>query len=134
MESKTIVPKEHDLDDLTMHCEHASDLVRQAEESDAADRRLTVKQALKQYKTAVFWAMFLSTSLIMEGFDLVTVSHSDSLLQTANAYDERSTPFTAYPSSRIDLGSRLATPEQRRFPRVGRLGCRMLHWRANSSV
>jgi SP family general alpha glucoside:H+ symporter-like MFS transporter len=33
-----------------------------------------VRQALSKYKKAVFWAMFLSTSLIMEGYDLVIVS------------------------------------------------------------
>lgn len=49
-------------------------LVSQAREADEADRRLTIKEALKQNKSAVFWAMILSTSLIMEGFDLVTVS------------------------------------------------------------
>jgi SP family general alpha glucoside:H+ symporter-like MFS transporter len=28
---------------------------------------------LRKYKKAAFWAMFLSTSLIMEGYDLVIV-------------------------------------------------------------
>lgn len=49
------------------------ELIQYAQENDAADRRLTVKEALKKYKKAVFWAMFLSTSLIMEGYDLVIV-------------------------------------------------------------
>lgn len=68
-----IVPTEHDLKgtDLTQH--ELVELVHQAEQSDAADRQLTIRQALKQYKAATFWAMILSTSLIMEGFDLVTV-------------------------------------------------------------
>jgi hypothetical protein len=42
-------------------------LVHQAQEADIADHSLTIKQALKKYKKAVFWAMFLSTALIMEG-------------------------------------------------------------------
>lgn len=49
------------------------ELIHRAQESDAADRLLTVREALKKYKKAVFWAMFLSTSLIMEGYDLVIV-------------------------------------------------------------
>ncbi len=49
------------------------ELVRHAQESDAADRQLTIRQALSKYKKAVFWAMLLSTSLVMEGYDLVIV-------------------------------------------------------------
>jgi SP family general alpha glucoside:H+ symporter-like MFS transporter len=49
------------------------DLIHHAQQSDAADRQLTVRQALKKYPKAVFWAMFLSTSLIMEGYDVVIV-------------------------------------------------------------
>ncbi|OJJ42780.1 hypothetical protein ASPZODRAFT_155048 [Penicilliopsis zonata CBS 506.65] len=51
-----------------------AELVRHAQESDAADRLLTVRQALSKYKKAVFWAMFLSTSLVMEGYDLVIIT------------------------------------------------------------
>ncbi|KAI5254627.1 sugar transporter [Aureobasidium subglaciale] len=46
-------------------------LLSQAQASADADSRLTVMQALKKHKKAVFWAMILSTSLIMEGYDLV---------------------------------------------------------------
>ena len=52
------------------------DLVRRAQASTEADSKLTIRQALKKYKVAVFWSMFLSTSLIMEGYDLVIVSPS----------------------------------------------------------
>lgn len=43
------------------------DLIIQAQEADAFDHQLTIKQALSKYKKAVFWAMILSTSLVMEG-------------------------------------------------------------------
>ncbi|KAG8629366.1 hypothetical protein KVT40_003231 [Elsinoe batatas] len=49
-------------------------LIRQAEESDVADKSLTIREALAKYKSAVFWAMILSTSLIMEGYDLVIIT------------------------------------------------------------
>jgi MFS transporter, SP family, general alpha glucoside:H+ symporter len=73
MEDAKVVPTigEHSSIDITQ--EETVDLVRHARESDAADRLLTVRQALSKYKVAVFWAMFLSTSLIMEGYDLVIV-------------------------------------------------------------
>lgn len=49
-------------------------LIQLAREADAADHNLTIRQALIKYKKAVFWAMFLSLTLWMEGFDLVLVS------------------------------------------------------------
>lgn len=58
----------------------AAELMQRAQESDAADRQLTVFQALKKYKKAVFWAMLLSTSIIMEGYDLVMVSTNFQIL------------------------------------------------------
>lgn len=72
----SIAPTGENLKVLNMQNDEFQDLVRHAEESDAADKQLTVREALKRYKTATFWAMILSTSLIMEGFDLVTVSLS----------------------------------------------------------
>ena len=72
--NRSIVPTEHELKGIELSPTDTIELIRHAQESDAADRLLTVRQALKKYKKAVFWAMFLSTSLIMEGYDLVIVS------------------------------------------------------------
>lgn len=58
-------------------------LVTQAQTSADLDSKLTVMQALKKHKKAVFWAMILSTSLVMEGYDLVIVSVS---LNSASIY------------------------------------------------
>ncbi|RSH89194.1 hypothetical protein EHS25_002306 [Saitozyma podzolica] len=60
--------------DLDLNDVEVLRLVHQAQEADIADHSLTIKQALKKYKKAVFWAMFLSTALIMEGYDLVIIS------------------------------------------------------------
>jgi hypothetical protein len=49
-------------------------LVTQAQTNADFDSKLTVTEALKKHKKAVFWAMILSTSLVMEGYDLVIVS------------------------------------------------------------
>ena len=48
-------------------------LISLAKEGDEIDASLTIRQALKKYKTAVFWAFALSTALVMEGYDLVMV-------------------------------------------------------------
>lgn len=69
-----VVANELDLSALDLSKTDAADLVLHAQESALADSQLTIRQALKKYKKAVFWAMFLSTSLIMEGYDLVIVS------------------------------------------------------------
>ena len=73
MESEKVVSHafEHRVLDATR--EETLELIRHAQQADAADKLLTIREALSKYKKAVFWAMFLSTSLIMEGYDLVIV-------------------------------------------------------------
>lgn len=44
-------------------------MVEDAKASNEADAQLKVREALKKYKAAMFWAMLLSVALIMEGFD-----------------------------------------------------------------
>lgn len=73
METEKVVPTNIELKDSGLSREETIDLIRHAQESDAADRLLTIRQALKKYKKAVFWAMFLSTALVMEGYDVVVV-------------------------------------------------------------
>ena len=73
MSTTTIIPTEQELKGIDLSTTEANELIRHAQDSDAADRQLSIRQALKKYKKAVFWAMFLSTSLIMEGYDLVIV-------------------------------------------------------------
>jgi hypothetical protein len=69
-------------------------LVGKAKAAQDADHSLTVWQAVKKYKTAAAWAMFLSTALVMEGFDLTIVSVSrvtdafrKQLLRTVDSLD-----------------------------------------------
>lgn len=70
--AETVIPPK--LETFESNNPEAVELLRRAQESDAADRQLTVLQALKKYKKAVFWAVLLSTSIVMEGYDLVMVS------------------------------------------------------------
>lgn len=72
--AEKVIPTENELQGFDLDNPEIIELIAHAKESDAADRQLTIKQALKKYKKAAFWAMFLSTSLIMEGYDLVIVS------------------------------------------------------------
>jgi SP family general alpha glucoside:H+ symporter-like MFS transporter len=74
MASEKVVPTEKELKGFDLESPDVVSLIHRAQESDAADRKLTVRQALVKYKKAVFWAMFLSTSLVMEGYDAVIVS------------------------------------------------------------
>lgn len=54
-------------------------LIARAQAADAADRNLTIWQAIKKYKRAVFWSTLLSTALIMEGYDVVIVRYDSSI-------------------------------------------------------
>ncbi|GAM85461.1 hypothetical protein ANO11243_034680 [Dothideomycetidae sp. 11243] len=75
-ETTVVVPTKHEVEVLVADTDDIHDLIRQAQEADAIDKQLTIRQALHKYKKAVFWAMILSTSLIMEGYDLVIVRMS----------------------------------------------------------
>lgn len=101
MTNTTIVPTERELKEVDLTNPEVRDLVRQAQESDAADRSLKVFEALKKYKKAVFWAMFLSTSLIMEGYDVVIVSIPHQFASFCLHQGFRSPRSTARHNSRI---------------------------------
>ncbi|KIX01398.1 uncharacterized protein Z518_09124 [Rhinocladiella mackenziei CBS 650.93] len=91
--TEKIVPTERELKSIELSNLETIELIRYAQESDAADRLLTIGQALKKYKKAVFWAMFLSTSLIMEGYDLVIITSFYGQTQFQNrfgVYDQAS--------------------------------------------
>lgn len=74
MLSDKIVPTDAELRNFNLNDANVLELIHQAEESHAADQKLKFWEALGKYKIAVFWAMFLSTSLVMEGFDIVIVN------------------------------------------------------------
>jgi SP family general alpha glucoside:H+ symporter-like MFS transporter len=76
MAPSQVIPADKEAKDFGLSAEELNDLVLQAKQGDEDDRKLTIKQAIRQYRGPVLWAMFLSTSLIMEGFDLVTVRWS----------------------------------------------------------
>ncbi|CRG86964.1 General alpha-glucoside permease [Talaromyces islandicus] len=74
MATHTVGLTDNELKKFRLDDPESVDLIHHAQQSDAADRQLTVRQALKKYPKAVFWAMFLSTSLIMEGYDIVIIT------------------------------------------------------------
>lgn len=93
-----ITPTERELNNTGLSHDDLEKLALHAQQSDAADRKLTIRQALKQYKTAVFWAMLLSTSLIMEGFDLVTIN---SFYGQEQFQDRFGVPDPSKPGSKV---------------------------------
>ncbi|KAB5566695.1 putative MFS alpha-glucoside transporter, partial [Coniochaeta sp. 2T2.1] len=74
MGAEKIVLTERALGQFDLNSPEIVELIHHAEEGDAADRLLTVREALGKYKKAVAWAMFLSLSLVMEGYDLSMIS------------------------------------------------------------
>ncbi|KIW53160.1 hypothetical protein PV05_08752 [Exophiala xenobiotica] len=101
METEKVVPTARERQSFDIANDDTFDLIRHAQESDAADRLLTIRQALHKYKKAVFWAMFLSTSLIMEGYDLVIITSFYGQTQFQNRFgvEDPSTGKKAIPAS-----------------------------------
>ncbi|KAH7307911.1 general substrate transporter [Rhexocercosporidium sp. MPI-PUGE-AT-0058] len=73
-EKATIVPTERELNHFKLSDPKNLELVTRAQASYETDHKLGVRQALKKYKTAVFWSMILSVALIMEGYDVVVIN------------------------------------------------------------
>jgi MFS transporter, SP family, general alpha glucoside:H+ symporter len=93
MEDSRVIPTDADLKGFDLSNAETVDLIHRAQAGDEADRQLTIRQALLKYKKAVFWAMILSVSLIMEGYDLVIITSFYGQTQFSNrfgVYDEAS--------------------------------------------
>lgn len=103
-------------------------LVGKAKAAQDADHSLTVWQAVKKYKTAAAWAMFLSTALVMEGFDLTIVStplcHCQLKQSTAKDKElSRLVHFTARHNSSLDSASGIRTWRNMSSVLLGYLVC-----------
>jgi hypothetical protein len=55
------------------------DVIKGAEEATASEKKMGLFAALKLYPTAAFWAVFLTTSLVMNGYD-TSVCESEQFL------------------------------------------------------
>ena len=104
-ENKVVIPTQQEVHGFNLASETTHDMIRQAQEADAADRRLTIREALRKYPKAVFWSMILSTSLIMEGYDVVVVSIVMFKRTLQSLSCTRSLPSTDKPSSAGSLVS-----------------------------
>ncbi|KAF5017288.1 hypothetical protein F66182_10799, partial [Fusarium sp. NRRL 66182] len=97
MADRTIGLTDRELKNFSLDVPESVELILHAQESDAADRKLTIRQALAKYPKAVFWAMFLSTSLIMEGYDVVMITsfYGQSQFQKRfGAYNAKTNAYT----------------------------------------
>ena len=73
--------------DLAMHDPKFVLLSTEAKAATEAEHAMTVREAIKSYPKAVFWSMFFSTAVAMEGYDLVLIG-----------------AFYAYPTFRMKYG------------------------------
>jgi len=71
--TEKVVPTTRELQHMDFGSSDTVQLIRQAQAADEADRKLTIIQAFRKYKKAVFWSSLLSTALIMEGRTLQTL-------------------------------------------------------------
>ncbi|KAJ7640618.1 hypothetical protein B0H17DRAFT_960279, partial [Mycena rosella] len=49
-------------------------VTRDAAQADYAERNMSVREAFRIHKKAVFWSVVLSAALIMEGYDVVVIT------------------------------------------------------------
>lgn len=54
--------------------ERVASLVEKAKQATNAEHDMTVKEALKYHKKAIFWSMVMSATIIMEGYDNILMS------------------------------------------------------------
>jgi SP family general alpha glucoside:H+ symporter-like MFS transporter len=72
-ENTVVVLTDRERNNFALEDPAVLELITRAEQAVNNDRKLTIWQALTKYKKAVFWAMILSTALVMEGYDIVVV-------------------------------------------------------------
>jgi MFS transporter, SP family, general alpha glucoside:H+ symporter len=65
-----------------------------AQEAALNEHQITVRQALSKYKPAVFWSILVSTSIIMEGYDIVLVTSLFAQPAFSERYGEKQTDGT----------------------------------------
>jgi SP family general alpha glucoside:H+ symporter-like MFS transporter len=58
---------------LAHEIDNYADVVQAAAQADQAEHKMTIREALRIHKKAVFWSVVLSAALIMEGYDVVVV-------------------------------------------------------------
>ncbi|EWG48666.1 MFS transporter, SP family, general alpha glucoside:H+ symporter [Fusarium verticillioides 7600] len=90
MVADNIVVNKHTLEGLDLGDPHTIELIQRAQDGNAADRDLTIRQALKKYRKAVLWSLVLSISLVMEGYDLVMLGSFYGLTQFQDHFGEYS--------------------------------------------
>lgn len=73
IEVEKVIPTEHGLQGFDLSDPATIELIHLVQKGDAVDCLLSLRQALKKYKKALFWRLFLSTILTMEGYDVVIV-------------------------------------------------------------
>jgi len=60
--------------DLGVPSHEVAELIYKAQAADATDHELTIGQALRKYKKAVSWALLISFCLVMDGYDVSSVT------------------------------------------------------------
>ncbi|CAK7243294.1 MAG: hypothetical protein STHCBS139747_004812 [Sporothrix thermara] len=86
MASDKIVPTREELDAFDLDDPQTVELIQYARDSHDADAQLTLLGAVKKYRKACLWAAVLSTSLVMEGYDLVIITSFYGQTQFRNRF------------------------------------------------
>jgi SP family general alpha glucoside:H+ symporter-like MFS transporter len=107
VEKATGGPQEGFVADI-LHENEANSMARQAAEDE---HTMTVMQALKAHPKAVMWSILLSTSVIMEGYDLVLIYSffaQDSFSRKYGDYIPKTNSYQISASWQVGMGNAVA--------------------------
>ncbi|CAK5266568.1 unnamed protein product [Mycena citricolor] len=62
------------VDNTRLAIDNYAEVIKDAAAADAADHKLSVREAFRIYRKAVIWSALLSAALIMDGYDVVVIA------------------------------------------------------------
>lgn len=77
---------------LAHEIDNYAEVIHDAEKADYAEHNMSIRDAFRIHKKAVFWSVFLSAALIMEGYDVVVVRLPSNICVEFRSHPRRSAP------------------------------------------
>lgn len=74
------------LDRIKGDIDDYDDVVQSARQGMESEKALSLRESLRRYPRAVAWSVLLSTSLVMEGFDIILINNFYALPQFVQKY------------------------------------------------
>ncbi|OXG56143.1 MFS transporter, SP family, general alpha glucoside:H+ symporter, partial [Cryptococcus neoformans MW-RSA1955] len=86
MPSDPVTTEQVVLDRVKGDIDDYEDVVQSARQGMESEKALSLRESLRRYPRAVAWSVLLSTSLVMEGFDIILINNFYALPQFVQKY------------------------------------------------